>query len=127
MPESRRRSVYRKIDELFRMYPDGITLPAVKELVKEVRALTEAVLCYPLVSQVNKNAPTLHCLQLPLKTKLAAALLPHIDVWSSSAALCCPMPRSNFPLSLPSSELVVWCPCPAFMAGVLTEQARAGF
>ena len=76
VPESKRRAVYRKIDELFRMYPDGITLPAVKELVKEVRALAEAALCGPLLSHVNESAPSFHCPLLPLNTELAAALLP---------------------------------------------------
>ena len=36
--EEVRQSATAKIDALFDIYPDGLTIPAVKELVKEVRA-----------------------------------------------------------------------------------------
>ena len=36
--EEVRQSAAAKIDALFDIYPDGLTIPAVKELVKEVRA-----------------------------------------------------------------------------------------
>lgn len=35
--EEVRQSATAKIDALFDIYPDGLTIPAVKELVKEVR------------------------------------------------------------------------------------------
>ena len=39
--EEVRQSATAKIDALFDIYPDGLTIPAVKELVKEVRTRTE--------------------------------------------------------------------------------------
>eukprot|EP00884_Botryococcus_braunii_P021339 jgi/Botrbrau1/788/Bobra.0181s0041.2 len=47
IPEEVRARAQTKIDNLFRQYPSGLTIPAVKELVKEVFELP-SVLAYPL-------------------------------------------------------------------------------
>ena len=45
MPAEVREQALAKIDDLFRSSPEGLAVPAVRELVKEVTALIPIMLC----------------------------------------------------------------------------------